>query len=106
MAHQYLRIYQEFDIEEVKKHLLIVGDLSADCASCRALGIDSYSASSCPECGTNFKYVTSRRIEMHPSERFQMVRRLREKRPEMIFIDYSDYNKTIGKKKAKDFFGQ
>ena len=60
---------------------------------------------SCPECGTPFQYLTSRRIESHPSERFQIVRRLREKRPELVFIDFSDYSKTLGKKKAKDFFG-
>jgi len=28
-----------------------------------------------------------------------------EKRPELIFIDYDDYSKAIGKKKARDFFG-
>ncbi len=104
MAREYLRIYKEFDIEDVRQHLLIMGDLSGDCAACRALGIDSYTAQACPECGASFKYVTSRRLESHPGERFQTVRRMLTKRPELIFIDYTDYSKTMGQKKARDFF--
>ncbi len=104
MSHEYLRIFQEFDIEEVKKHLIIMGDLSGDCGACRSLGIDSYTAKTCPECGTEFKYATSRRLETHPGERFSIVRRLKNKRPELIFVDYTDYSKTLGQKKARDFF--
>lgn len=105
MSHEFLRIYQEFDIEDVRKHLLIWGDLSADCGACRMLGIDVYTAKQCPECSAEFKYVSSRRIETHPGERFQIVRRMKEKRPDLIFIDYTDYSKTLGQKKARDFFG-
>ncbi len=104
MSREFLRTYQEYDIEEVKKHLLILGDLTADCASCRALGLDGYTVKNCPQCGTEFKYVTSRRSEEHVSERFQIVRRARNKRPELVFLDYGDYMKTIGQKKARDFF--
>lgn len=104
MAREYLRTYKEYDFEDVQKHLLIMGDLSGDCAACRALGIDSYTAKTCPECGTPFRYITSRRLESHPGERFQLVRRLLAKRPDMIFIDYTDYTKTLGQKKAREFF--
>ena len=104
MSGEYLRTYRHFDIEEVKKHLLIFGDLSADCASCRALGIDGYQARECPQCKTPFKYATSRRLDLHPGERFPWVRRVQEKRPDLVVIDYSDYTKTIGHKQARDFF--
>lgn len=104
MARQYLRIYQEFDFEDVNRHLLIMGDLSADCAACRALGINAYEATKCPECGTPYKYLTSRRLESHPGERFGLVRKMKEKRPDLIFIDYGDFSKTLGQKKARDFF--
>ncbi|MBI3306223.1 MAG: hypothetical protein HYZ84_00250 [Candidatus Omnitrophica bacterium] len=104
MSREFLRTYHEYDIEEVKKHLLIWGDLTADCASCRALGLDGYTVKVCPQCSTSFKYITSRRSEEHSSERFQIVRRAKDKRPELIFIDYSDYTKTLGQKKARDFF--
>ncbi|MFZ5802543.1 MAG: hypothetical protein ACOY3K_05490 [Candidatus Omnitrophota bacterium] len=105
MTRELLRTYHEFDLEDVKKHLLIVGDLSGDCASCRELGIDPYGATVCPKCGTTFKYISSRRVESHPGERFHIVRRFKQKRPDLTFIDYSDYSKTLGAKQARDFFG-
>jgi len=105
MGKQFLRVFQEFDFEEVSKHLLIMGDLSGDCAHCRQLGIDMYKADHCPQCGTPFRYVSSRRMESHPGERFQLARRIREKRPTLVFIDYGDYQKVLGQKKARDIFG-
>ncbi len=105
MAKEYLRTFRLYDFDEVEKHLLITGDLKGDCASCRALGIDFYTAGTCPECGTPFKYCASRRLEMNPGERFQWARRMQEKRPDLVLIDYSDYAKILGKKKAKDIFG-
>lgn len=105
MSREYIRIFQELDINEVKKHLLITGDLSGDCAACQALGLDLYHVTACPECGTSFKFITSRRLESHPGERFSLARRYREKRPDLQFIDYTDYQKVLGQKKARDFFG-
>ena len=105
MGHEFLRTFQSYDIEEVQKHLLIMGDLSADCGACRELGIDGYSARQCPKCGAEFKYLSSRRFESNPGERFSLARRMREKRPDLILIDFSDYTKAVGHKKARDFFG-
>ncbi len=105
MSRDFLRVFRELDIEEVKKHLLIWGDLSSDCASCRNLGINVFSAKQCPQCGAQFKYVTSRRLDQHPGERFHLVRRMQEKRPDLLFIDYTDYTKLLGQKQARDFFG-
>ncbi len=104
MAREYLRTYREYDIEDVRDHLLILGDLSADCAKCRAIGLDSGVVESCPQCGTPFRFVTSRRSEAHPDERFRIARRILEKKPHLVFIDYTDYSKTLGHKKARDFF--
>jgi len=104
LAHEFLRTWQQFDIEEVEKHLLMVGDVSGDCAACRELGISYQGAKECPRCKTIFKYMTSRRLETHPGERFQVVSRLRQRRPDLIFIDYEDYKRTAGRKKAREFF--
>jgi len=93
-------------LEEVEKHLLILGDLTGDCAACRQLGISYLEARECPHCKTSFKYVTSRRLETHPGERFQIASRLRDKRPDLVFIDYEDYKRTQGRKKAREFFGK
>lgn len=104
MSREYLRTFLMYDFDEVTKHLIIFGDLSSDCGACRALGIDGYAAPQCPECGTIFKYATSRRAENFPGERYQLVRRIAEKRPDLKIIDYGDYQKTLGHKKARDFF--
>lgn len=106
MSREYLRAWQQFDIEEVEKHLLILGDVTADCATCRELGIPYLGARECPKCKTIFRFVTSRRLESHPGERFQIVSRLHEKRPDLTFIDYEDYKRTLGRKKARDFFAK
>ena len=105
MAREFIRTFQSFDIDEVKQHLLIVGDLSADCANCRALGMDPYSTGQCNECGTPFKYMASRRIETFTGERFAWAKRMTEKRPDLKLIDFGDYSKALGKKQARDFFG-
>ena len=34
MGQHYLRTYKPFVLEEVKKNLLIIGDLTGNCASC------------------------------------------------------------------------
>lgn len=102
---EFLRTYKPYDLEDVTKHLLIVGDLTGNCASCRMLGIDPYTARQCPECATPFKYLASRRLEGNPGERFGYARRMQEKRPDLVLIDFGDYTKSVGQKKARDFFG-
>ena len=104
MGREFLRTFQEFDIDDVQKHLLIMGDLSGDCGSCKELGLNTFSVKTCPHCGSEFKYITSRRMDQHPGERFQLARRAKEKRPDLVFIDYTDYSKVLGQKKARDFF--
>lgn len=104
MSQHFLRTYQPYDLEDVEKHLLIVGDVSADCASCRQLGLDPVTTKQCPQCGTIFKYLTSRRLEEHAGERFAFARKMSQKRPDLVLLDYSDYTKCLGQKKARDFF--
>lgn len=93
--NELMRIWKEFDIKDVSSHLLIVGLLSADCSNCRELGINYLNAVSCPKCGTEFKYIASRNKE---------IRKIKEKRPDLIFIELEDYKKATGSVKARDFF--
>jgi hypothetical protein len=90
---EFIRVWKEFDIGDISKHLLIVGDITGDCSSCRQLGIDYSTAKSCPKCGTDFKYIATRTRE---------TRRIKHKRPDLIFIDFEDYKKAAGKIKARD----
>lgn len=101
---QCIRVWHVFDVQEVAKHLLIMGDLTADCGNCRELGVNPWKAKTCPKCGTSFQYLASRRLVSHPGERFQLAQRVFQNRPDLQIIDYDDFQKASGHQKARDFF--
>ena len=39
MSQKFIRVYKKIDINEIKQHLLIYGDLSAQCASCQIMDL-------------------------------------------------------------------
>lgn len=98
MTKKLFRVYNSFDVDEVKKHLLIHGALSSSCANCQAININLDSAK-CPECDTEIKYITFQ----NPKEHFPKLIKQREQRPSINIIDYDDYKRNIGEKKAEDF---
>lgn len=98
-----IRVWQEFDVEQVKKHLLLAGELSANCENCQQLGIDFSKEKTCPQCKTVFHYIGFRR-KSDKAEEFSAIRRLKEKRPDLIIIDYEDIKRACGKSKARNFF--
>ena len=104
MTRQFLRVWQWHDIADITKHLVIIGDVAGDCASCREFGIDIKKTNECPKCHTTFKYIASRRISEHSGERFQITKRLQELKPGLVAIDYDDFQKITGSQKARDFF--
>ncbi len=85
-------------LEEVSKHLLVVGQLSAECFSCHKLGLNNRSRS-CPECGVVFKYIGFRR-KFRPQELKAFV----EERPQVELIDFFDFKKALNKKQARSIF--
>ena len=100
----YIRVWQSCDLEGITKHLLIVGDLTADCADCRELGIAYSEARQCPKCGTEFRFITSRSAGKLDRNRGATVKRIKDRRQELTFIDYDDYKEITGKQNARDFF--
>ncbi len=103
MSH-WIRVWQEKDLADIEKHLLIVGDLFGDCGKCRELGLDYKTIKECPNCHIPFKYVTSRRFQTNPGERFQIVKRLAQLRQDLLWIDYDDYKNLTGRQRAREFF--
>lgn len=97
-----IRIWEDLDLDLISKHLLIVGDLTGDCANCRELGIDYQSLKTCPKCKTDFKYMSLRRNNSDGG----LIKRFKDKRPDLIFIDYNDFKSAVDKLKAKDFFSK
>ncbi len=100
----YLRVWQACNIEEISKCLLIVGDVTADCSACRELGIDYTKAEVCPKCGVKFHFITSRNTGRLDANRGGTVKRIKDRRPNLTFIDYEDYKEITGKQKAREFF--
>ena len=92
---EFIRVWKNVSVEDVTEHLLIVGIATGDCSRCRQLGIDYVLSKTCPKCGTDFRYIASRSGE---------IKKIKEKRPDLIFIDFGDYKNVTGRKKAKDLF--
>jgi len=91
----FIRVWEEVNIQEIEKTLIVIGELSAECFSCHKIGIDS-KAHVCPACGTNFKYVGfRRRVEG------SYLHRIKEEMPYAVFIDFDDFKKAVGKKEAR-----
>ena len=99
-----IRVWQACDVAEITKHLLIVGDVTADCAACRELGIDYSQVRACPKCGTTFRFIASRKTGKLDRDRGGTVRRIKDRRPDLTFIDYEDYRDITGKQQAREFF--
>lgn len=99
MNHKFLRAYQKFDMDEVKSHLLICGELSAHCAQCNTLGL-KFDTSRCPQCQAEFKYITFRNIK----ENMPKIQKLNETNPRLTFVDYDDFKRITGRLKAQEFF--
>lgn len=91
----FLRVWNERDIEDIEKHLLVVGELSADCFACHEVGLDS-SSKKCPACGVNFKYIGLRR-----KDPVNYLRRVKEEKTDIVFIDFEDFKKVISKRDAR-----
>src|SRR3989338_7538545 len=100
----YIRVWQACQVEEITKHLLVVGDVTADCANCRELGIDYGQARQCPKCGTTFRFIASRLTGRLDRNRGVNISRIKERRGDLTFIDYDDYKEITGKQQARDFF--
>ncbi|MBI3315742.1 MAG: hypothetical protein HYZ87_02040 [Candidatus Omnitrophica bacterium] len=100
----YIRVWQACDVQELTKHLLIVGDITADCAGCRELGIEYAQAKTCPKCGVIFRFITSRNAGKLDRNRGGTVKRIKDRRPDLTFIDYEDYKEITGKQQAREFF--
>lgn len=98
MSEKLIRIYKKFYIDEIKAHLLIYGDLGGSCAACQKMDI-KWETTHCPSCKTEFKYIGFR----NPKAHMPKILKINAERPQVVIIDYEDYNHHIGAMKAQDF---
>jgi len=99
MTEKIIRIFKKFHIDEVKEHVLVCGDLTANCSKCNAVGI-KLNSDTCPECGTEFKYVTFRSLKGN----IPKILKAAYEKPNLIFIDYDDFKHATGALKIEDLF--
>jgi hypothetical protein len=102
MTKYIFRFAQEFDYDEVAKHLLVVGDLSGDCFSCRHIGIDYTREKYCPQCKTDFKFIAYRRLSGAVTG--AQVSRICQKRPDLTYVEFNDIKEIADRQKAKNIF--
>ncbi len=99
---EYLRTWAEIDVKEIEDHIIVVDDKFGFCPGCREIGIRLENLIECPKCGRSIKYVTSR--DARGGKAHEIVSRTRKKLPQLVFVDYDDYDRLVSKKKADDLF--
>lgn len=95
-----IREWREYKIEDIVKHLLIVGDLMGDCANCKHVGIEYLDKKVCPSCKTEFKFIASR----DPKQSLSLFKKIKERSLGYSVIEYSDFKMHQDREKAKEFF--
>ena len=98
MADNLIRQYKVLDVKELKKSLLIHGDLSSVCANCKEMDL-KLSDKKCSKCGVEFKSIAFRNIRSH----IPKIHKLFIERPQVSVIDYDDYKRNEGAIKAEEF---
>ena len=98
MSQRFIRVYKKLDIHEIKKHLLIYGDISGSCANCQKIDL-KLNIVQCPQCQTLYKYISFRNIRDH----LPKLQRLQEERPDLECVDYEDFKRLLSVLKAEEF---
>jgi hypothetical protein len=98
---EYVRIWTEVDIQSITDHIIVVDDKYGFCPGCRQIGIKIEGIKVCPQCAREFTHVTSREAKGGKND---IVSRIRKKLPHLSFVDYDDYERVTGKKKAESLF--
>ena len=95
----HIRVFQSLNLDEIKKHLMIIGDLSAVCENCQKfdLKVDS---SICPSCKTEFKFAAFRSSKIPMNK----LSKLFAQRPSLKIIDFEDYHQAKSGSKFENLF--
>lgn len=99
---QFVRIWVELDMNDVRQHLLMADESLGSCATCREIGLKLQSVKTCPKCGTEFRYVTTKPTGIQKTVDPKVLARIREKRPDLTLVDWTDYDHGQGKLSARE----
>jgi Zn finger protein HypA/HybF involved in hydrogenase expression len=90
-----LRVWNELDLADIEKYLIVVGELSSECFSCHKIDLE-LKAQRCPNCGTYFKYMGFRR-----KVQISFLKKVKEELSYLILIDFDDFKKATGSRDAR-----
>lgn len=97
-----IRVWQSFEIDDLKKHLLIIDDLYGSCANCKQLGLNFTKDKECPGCKTTFRYIASN--SKKPEDIKKILNRIQDLKLNLIMIEKDDYTVATAKDAVKDLF--
>lgn len=99
MNFKTLRVYRSFDVNDLKNHLLICGDLNAQCSKCQEMGL-KWDDSICSSCRTPFYFIAFRNVK----DNMPKILKILETDPQRMIVDFEDYKRVTGQSKAEEFF--
>lgn len=100
---QFVRIWVELDMANVRKHLIISDETIGSCANCKEVGFNIVDTKHCPHCNTEFQYITARPRGFKKSVDPRILSRIRDKRPDLTLLDWADFDHGEGKVSAREF---
>jgi len=97
-----LRVWQELDIIDVKRHLLLVDDMYGACANCKQIGLNYLKDKNCPSCKTTFKYLAT--SLKNPASITKILNRIKSDSLAFTLIDREDYDRALARDSAEGLF--
>ena len=97
-----VRIWQTIDVEAVRKQLLFVDDLYGSCGNCKQLGLNYLKDRTCPGCGAEFRYISTRLT--NPAEVAKILARIEKENLGLQLIDRDDFERAGAKDALNNLF--
>ncbi|HMV40978.1 MAG TPA: hypothetical protein PK079_26205 [Leptospiraceae bacterium] len=98
----YIRVWSAFDVNEIKRHLLLIDDLYGSCANCKQLGLNYLKDKECPGCKTVFKYIATNLKGIEDVKK--ILNRIQDMNLQLTLIEKEDYIHSTAKDAVKDLF--
>lgn len=97
-----IRVWQELDIEEINKQLVIADDSDATCNNCKHLGLKFPDHVKCPACGSQFNYVLPANNSIELINR--LFAKIKKANLKCRIIEREDYQKAKAKTDIHSLF--
>jgi len=102
--NKFMRVYREFEPDEVKKNLLIIDDFYGTCGNCGQLGLNFTKDKSCPGCKTTFTYLMTK-LKV-PGDIAKILMRIKSDGLALTLIEKEDYERASARDALGDLFSK